>query len=79
MKNTFKTIWAHMRASEYGPEPLVLSLKGDEIVIQTISMHDNNNSGCTEALYVEGSGKTLDAAFDDFSENLDYWLMGENE
>lgn len=78
MKDKFKTIWAHMRASEYGPEPLVLSLEEDEIVVQTISMNDPN-AGCQVGLYVEGSGKTLDAALDDFSKNLDTWLMEENE
>jgi len=71
MKDKFKTIWAHMRASDFGPEPLVVELHNGEVVVQTISSHDGM---AQDGLFCEGSGKTLDEALDDFERNLDKWF-----
>ena len=71
MSVKFKKIWAQMRASEFGPEPLVIELHGDEVLIQTVSSHDGMGQ---DGLFCEGSGKTLDEALDDFEHNLDKWF-----
>jgi hypothetical protein len=76
MSDKFKKIWAQMRASEFGPEPLVVELFRDEVLIQTVSSHDGHGS---DGLFCEGSGKILDEALDNFSKNLDQILQEEDE
>jgi len=73
MRDKFKVIWAQMRASMWGPEPLVIKLHDGEVIVQTMTLNEPN-SGCSEGMFVAGNGKTLDAALDDFSKNLDTWL-----
>jgi len=68
MKDKIKTIWAQMRASEFGPEPLVVEVYQGEVIVQTVSSHDGM---VQDGLFCEGSGKTLDEALDSFAINLD--------
>ena len=74
MKDKLKTLWAQMRASHFGPEPLVVSLEGSTITVQTLSSFEIQSG-----LHAVGEGKTLDAALDAFSKNLDKRLVDEDE
>ena len=71
MSDKFKKIWAHMRASEYGPEPLVVELHDGEVVVMTVSSHEGM---AQHGLFCEGYGRTLDEALDSFERNLDVHL-----
>lgn len=75
MKDKFKTIWAQMRASEFGPEPLVIEVDNGEVLVRTVSSHEESGF---DGLFCEGSGKTLDEAFDSFAINLDTALKDHN-
>jgi hypothetical protein len=82
MKDKLKTLWAQMRASHFGPEPLVVSLEGSTITVETLSSFETSSgrdSGCFDGLHASGEGKTLDAALDAFSKNLDKTLVDEDE
>ena len=75
MTDKFKKIWAQMRASEFGPEPLIVELHENEILIQTYSSWGEEHQG----LFCEGSGSTIEKALDNFENNLDQILQEENE
>lgn len=71
MNDKFKKIWAQMRASEFGPEPLVVELHDGEVVVQTFSSFGEHGQ---DGLFCEASGKTLDEALDSFAVELDSTL-----
>jgi len=67
----FRLIWSSMKASNYGPEPLVVRVDEDgHIHLQTFSSFDESGQ---DGLFIESYGETLDEALNDFAENLDTW------
>lgn len=73
MKDKVKTIWAAMRAHEYGPEPLVITVEKGEVHVETFSSFEPNGADC-EGLFCFGKGEDLDSALDSFLMELDETL-----